>query len=524
MWLSHARGETDLLAGLHAIAKVFMAGTVVSLVAACLNKNSSSSQAPDSSVIEQTSTVTTVTGVRPVVGKPGDVMTLSGNNLNSAVVTSIESGAASARVSVVSPESGTFIFPEGLGLGLKEVKVMAASAQVGAFSLVANLAGNFLPIIISDAALVCSDVTYINAAGGQSTGTRACSGGSGGSVDPYSIRKGQTVSGVAGKLIPNCQNRVNRDIFDMSGGTSLGVARVKKITSDRIFTLGKIGNAPLPMIANSTVIKPVGSGHRLPISDYFNINTSVLDGNPPAISTTFVPYVDDATSLWEVALMAPNGGGLTVVLSNAACDETDSIATNDADCFDIVIANNNRDVWDTIDDLNGPSSLAIPDSSPYEAFPASLCGYIDGGSLPAGAVVSWKDNTIDNAGVASSCFATSSNCALKDLTTGLTWFKGHGNLTAENWYEAVYYCSTLALNSRSWRLPTQKELMAAYVDTIRNTVGTGAVQNYNTGWWSSTSDSTNPTKGWHVNLATGATASGLKSLSANKSMCVRDAD
>ncbi len=497
-----------------------MAGTVVSLVAACLNKNSSSSQAPDSIVIEQTSTVT---GVRPVVGKPGDVMTLSGNNLNSAVVTSIESGAVSARVSVVSPESGTFIFPDGLGLGLKEVKVMAASAQVGAFSVVANSAGNFLPIIISDAALVCSDVTYINAAGGQSTGTRACSGAS---VDPHSIRKGQTVSGVAGKLIPNCQNRVNGNIFDMSGGTSLGVARVKKITSGQIFTLGKIGNAPLPMIANSTLIKPVGSVHPLPKSAaYFTINTGVLDGNPPAESTTIVPD----NSLWEVALKASNGGGHTVVLSNAACDETDSLATNDADCFDIVMADFNRDVWDTIDDLNGPSNLPVPDSRSddgrsLEAFPESLCGYMEGGSLPAGAVVSWQDNTIDDAGVASSCSATSSNCALKDLTTGLTWFKGHGNLTAENWYEAVYYCSTLALNSRSWRLPTQKELMAAYVDTIRNTVGTGTVQDYNTGWWSSTSDSTNPTKGWHVNLATGATASGLKSLSANKSMCVRDAD
>ena len=523
-----------MLAGLHAISKIFMAGTVVSLVAACLNKNSSSSSAPDSSVIEQTTTVTTVTGVRPVVGKPGDVMTLSGNNLNSAVVTSIESGAASARVSVASPESGTFIFPDGLGLGLKEVKVMAASAQVGAFSVVANSAGNFLPIIISDAALVCSDVTYINAAGGQSTGTRACSGGAGGSgasVDPHSIRKGQTVSGVAGKLIPNCQNRVNRDIFDMSGGTSLGVARVKKITSGRIFTLGQIGNAPLPMIANSTVIKPVGSGHRLSeLAAYFNINTSVLDGNPPAESDTIVPVVNYATNRWEVALKAP-GAVHTVFLSNAACDETDSIATNDADCFDIVMADFNRDVWDTIDDLNGGllDNLPVPDSRSddgrsLEAFPASLCGYMEGGSLPAGAVVSWQDNTIDDAGVASSCSATSSNCALKDLTTGLTWFKGHGNLTAENWYEAVYYCSTLALNSRSWRLPTQKELMAAYVDTIRNTVGTGTVQNYNTGWWSSTSDSTNPTKGWHVNLATGATASDLKSLSANKSMCVRDGD
>ena len=141
--------------------------------------------------------------------------------------------------------------------------------------------------------------------------------------------------------------------------------------------------------------------------------------------------------------------------------------------------------------------------------------------MPTGGTSNWKDNTLSDSGQAATCLSNGSNCAIKDLMTGLTWFKGDSQ--TKSWYAAVYYCGTLSLSGKSWRLPTQKELMVAYANTIRNTVGSGTVQNYNLPWWSSTTDSTDPQKGWTVNLATGATVSQVKTTSpaVAKALCVR---
>ena len=510
---------------LRTTAGLVVIGTLLSQASACL-KTGSSSNDPAVQVTNAGGPSISVTGVKPVVGKPGDVMTISGSNLNPSVSTLIQFSTATAPVTVASSESGTFIFPEGLGLGLKEATAKAATTEVGRFSLVANLTTNSLPIIISDASQVCSDVTYINAAGDQTSGTRDCSGGFASGADPYNIRKGKTVAGVAGKLIPNCQNRVNSAIFDMSGGTNMRVARVKKITDAGVFTLGSFGNVPRPAISNDTMVKPIGKSHPLkdssqvPLSPAFKVSTTIrtMDINGNIVGTGLGSN--------EMALMLPDGY-TTIVLSEMACDEiTDQANPISTNCFDVTLQDDGiKDVWDTIDDLNGEISLAspiaVPDSSPYEAFPGALCGYVAGGGIPSGAVISWKDNTLSTSNGASTCVETSANCALKDLSTGLTWFKGTS--VSQSWYESVYYCSTLALNGKSWRLPTQKELMTGYVDTIRNTIGSGTVQNYNVSWWSSTTDSTDANKGWQTNLATGATASILKSNAAT-AMCVRDAD
>lgn len=495
-------------------------GTLLSQASACL-KTGSSSNDPAVQITNAGGPSISVTGVKPIVGKPGDVMTISGSNLNPSVSTLIQFSTATAPVTVASSESGTFIFPEGLGLGLKEATAKAATTEVGRFSLLANLTTNSLPIIISDASQVCSDVTYINAAGDQINGTRDCSGGFASGADPYNIRKGKTVAGVAGKLIPNCQNRVNSAIFDMSGGANMRVARVKKITNAGVFTLGSFGNVPMPAKVNDIMVKPIGKSHPLPPGSAFKVSTTIK-----AMDINGVIQETNLAGSNEMALMLP-GGYTTIVLSGMACDEithpADPISTN---CFDVTLQDDGiKDVWDTIDDLNGEissaSPIAVPDSSPYEAFPGALCGYMEGGLIPSGAVISWKDNTLSTSNDASTCVETSANCALKDLSTGLTWFKGTG--VSQSWYESVYYCSTLALNGKSWRLPTQKELMTGYVDTIRNTIGSGTVQNYNVSWWSSTTDSTDANKGWQTNLATGATASILKSNAAT-AMCVRDAD
>jgi hypothetical protein len=469
------------------------------------------------------------TGVRPVAGKPGDQMNLTGSNLSASVASELDFGSVATPVTVTSASTATFVMPEGLGLGLKTATARVSGSDAGKVALVATSATNSLPIIISDRSQVCSDVTYINAAGDQDTGTRDCSGG--GSPDPaptpdaYNIRKGKTISGVAGKLFTTCQNRVNRDIFEMSAGSNMGYARVTNIRDGRIFRLSGIVGDPINLIRDGNLMKPVGTSHPL-VSKRVG---SSIDGEQYVTSLTVRESSGQSSSTYvadndadEIAIRVTSMAPATLELSGANC--VDGVG---ADCFDIVVADNQRDPWDTIDDLNGdtPSARAFTpaDSSPYEPFQDNLCGYVEG-STPSGAIATWKDNTLSDAGQAGSCIGNAANCAMKDLLTGVTWFKGDG--AVKNWYEAVYYCSTLTTSGKVWRLPTQKELMVAYANTIRNTIGSGTVQEYNQQWWSSTTDSTNPVNGWTVNLATGATASRLKSTSPAiaKALCVRSDD
>jgi len=531
-----------LIRCLKSVAKCVALGTIVpmslSMSLSCVKSGSSSGGAESS-----TSTMM-FTGVHPLVGKPGDAMTLSGQNLTGDSGVRLEfadsTGSISAPVTVTSSETATFSFPEGLGLGLKEATAMAKTTAVGTLSLVANTATNSLPIIIAEQTQVCSDITYINASGAQVTGTRDCSGGGASPTpvpsstpNPFDIRKGKTVAGVAGSLITSCQNRVNKSVFEMSGGVNLRAARVVKISADgTIFTMASFGNAPMPEIKNDTLIRSsrpltlVTLGQGVAGSE-FALSTAVLerkpvvpaelddDGNPRLAVQASDP--GPVTAENEFALKE-TGASVTGALSGASCDEL-SLNPVSTDCFDIYTFQNIADVWDTIDDANASAfySAALPDSGSGEPFLANLCGTTAGVTSQ---IANWSDNTLDNDGVASTCAATTSNCSLKDLTTGLTWFKGDG--LNKSWYEAVYYCSTLLLAGKSWRLPTQKELMTAYVDTIRYTVANGTVSNYNLGWWSSTTDSASPHKGWLVNLASGATASTEKYKSVNKALCVRD--
>lgn len=496
---------------LKSVAKCVALGTIVSIAAACVKSGSSSS-------VGEASTSMMFTGVNPLVGKPGDAMTLSGQNLTGDSGVRLEfadsSGSIIAPVTVTSAETATFSFPEGLGLGLKEATAMAKTTAVGTLSLVANTATNALPIIIAGQTQVCSDITYINASGAQVTGTRDCSGGGASPTpvpsstpNPFDIRKGKTVAGVAGSLITSCQNRVNKSVFEMSGGVNLRAARVVKISADgKTFTMAPMGSVSMPEIkVGGALIRTsrlLAFGLGLSGSEFY-IN--------PAQDVTGLglPFQD-----FEMLSSSTE----SVVLSGVSCDEvSDPSNPVSTDCFDIYTFQNLADVWDTIDDANGSAPFALPDSGVSEPFLANLCGTTAGSPSQ---VANWSDNTLDNDGVASTCTATTSNCSLKDLTTGLTWFKGDGG--DKSWYEAVYYCSTLTMAGKSWRLPTQKELMTAYVDTIRYTVANGTVSNYNLGWWSSTTDSATPHKGWLVNLASGATASTEKYKSVNKALCVRD--
>lgn len=97
-------------------------------------------------------------------------------------------------------------------------------------------------------------------------------------------------------------------------------------------------------------------------------------------------------------------------------------------------------------------------------------------------------------------------CVVTDLISGVTW----GNpLTDDGSFDtAVSVCSSLVLGGHSdWRLPTQKEVLQAFIDGI----WLAEVKQQGTGLpgqgliWSSTTSSTEVWNAWSVSPATGAT-------------------
>ena len=109
-------------------------------------------------------------------------------------------------------------------------------------------------------------------------------------------------------------------------------------------------------------------------------------------------------------------------------------------------------------------------------------------------------------------------CLIKDTLTGLLWTRGDS--TQRSWESTISYCENLNYGGYSdWRLPTQKELMQAYVDGIWSQRGPTklSLMSY---VWSATTVSYSTTAAWMVYLNYGSIAASNKT-SSGYALCVR---
>ena len=94
----------------------------------------------------------------------------------------------------------------------------------------------------------------------------------------------------------------------------------------------------------------------------------------------------------------------------------------------------------------------------------SIDDYANNGNFPVTAPTAWRSAT------GAGWTTVTSNQKYKDEITGLSWARSDGNYRA--WEDAITYCisgigaSGTYAGLSTWRLPTQKELMQAYVDGI----------------------------------------------------------
>jgi hypothetical protein len=166
--------------------------------------------------VDATKTAASATALKPITAIPGDVVTIRGigfksnRQKNFVKITNSNGDEITAPATVMSDTEATFVMPEGVGLGLTSVVIESNGKQLtGPMSFVANLADNALPILIDDAAEICSTKQYIDKNGDIQTGIKNCSGST---IDlsnltAGNIKSGVTINGVTGTLTPapaNC--------------------------------------------------------------------------------------------------------------------------------------------------------------------------------------------------------------------------------------------------------------------------------------------------------------------------------
>ena len=166
-----------------------------------------------------------------------------------------------------------------------------------------------------------------------------------------------------------------------------------------------------------------------------------------------------------------------------------------------------NDLWDTVDDYNGFSTATVAGWSSNTLCDSST----------------WTDvTTADGGSTTTTCAASSANCQYRDNITNLVVTK---NISASStWSAAVQACNSSTyggFSAGTWRLPTQKELMSLYEHGIVSLVSANfmtlaTMQNY---FWSSSTNASNTSYAWDVNLAYGITYTTKTNIIAV--LCVR---
>lgn len=276
----------------------------------------------------------------------------------------------------------------------------------------------------------------------------------------WNLRTGYSLGGVAGALKTNCRNQANSAYLN----TGVPVSATGNATDD---TLTITGHG----LASNTAVR-VGAPGNAP------------GGLTPYATTYYVIVVDADT----IKLSTASGPGTAIDLTSDGGANVTVYRWGDA----------TLQSWDTVDD--------------YNANGAALTEVVSGwGSETVCDASVWEDVTSDG------CDAAAKDCMIKDRISNLIWSEqlptsgaAPGSSTTD-YASAVKRCDDLTFGSYSdWRLPTQKELMDAYVHSIRaigyNGTGTARasgtldnndyfIANTDLPYWSSTSRST-ASGGW----------------------------
>ena len=205
-------------------------------------------------------------------------------------------------------------------------------------------------------------------------------------------------------------------------------------------------------------------------------------------------------------------GGITGKLKVNCRNMVDTATWDNSDG----LAGAEADVFDTIDDWNNDGNY--PSTNPWSGGEAHLCGAND----PTDP--NWVRVTTDPV-------TSGENSVFEDKITGLKWTRGDST-AVKTWDEvpgdagigAIEYCDGLDHGgTKTWRLPTQKELMTAYSNGIYDldddNTATNHLGDLVIWFWSSSTHSNVSSIAWYVYLNVGSTFNVSKTNSGSV-LCV----
>jgi hypothetical protein len=290
--------------------------------------------------------------------------------------------------------------------------------------------------------------------------------------DPWDVRVGQTINGIAGKLKVACRNSANTAVFDA------GV--FKNATAD-----------------NTTDFFTV-TAHGYVDTDTVRYTAQTAITGLTATTTTY--FVVSSTA--NTFQLAATSGGAAI-----------NFTTNGAGVVVYKWLDGSLDIWDTVNDYNNNGAAFTAAATPAAWTSDNFCG----GAGTAASTAVWTDTTSDG-----TCDAAGDECRFKDKISGLEWSEFQSASAA--WGTAMTTCGNLSFGGAgAWRLPTQKELMAAYehgIYTAPNANWLTKAQMDANYFWTSSTQSATTINAWLVTLSFGNTA-GMAKTGIYQALCVR---
>jgi len=476
--------------------------------------------------------------------KPGEVVEIVGRNFRQGMKAVISDSVV--NLTITDTTKASFEMPSGAGVGTIELVFEVDATRIGTFSLISDGAGDGLPILLVEPEFICQSMTFRNAKGEIKTGLRDCDKGSladctedgqtncrandavkgakltnfsssdirsgvqiagiAGSLDlanlsPANIKRGVQIAGVAGSF-PSTSAPLPRYV---DSGASLATQPDGAITTDFTNFSTQITSSGAFEFWDSSGVRRTGSGDADIIAT--NIKAGVTFENLSLIGAAAPPN-------WDLRAGVTFGSVTGKLKVNCRNSINSTLYNYDGPVGSIPSTSVNTgfdyDVWDTIDD-----SLGQPPSTGFLSawsVPNNYCGGVDD-AQPQNDDKIWKDVTTGG------CNAT--KCRFKDKISGLEWSKTIQ--TGRTWPQAVNDCETLTHDGvGGWRLPTQKEAMAAYEHGVAsaasaNWITSVQMQNY---IWTSSSISNSTASAWVVIFSFGYTYDNGKSGSSTV-VCVR---